>query len=99
MPRGSRPGERRGGRQAGTPNRSTGLLRELAQQYTAEALERLADLMRHAESEAARVAAIRELLDRAHGRPTQPIAGEEGGSTAITGLRVEFVNPNRSASD
>ena len=30
MPRGSQPGERRGGRQKGTPNRRTTILRELA---------------------------------------------------------------------
>src|SRR5689334_4191692 len=92
---GRRPGgPKTGGRRAGTPNRSTRLIRELAQQYTAEALERLADLMRHAESEAARVAAIKELLDRAHGRPTQPLSGEDGGPIAVTGITVSFVAPN-----
>ena len=99
MPRGRRPGERRGGRQPGTPNKATASVRALAQEHSPEAIEKLVYLMRHAETEAARIAAVRELLDRAHGRPTQPIAGEEGGSTAITGLRVEFVTPNRSASD
>jgi hypothetical protein len=66
----------------------------LAQQYTAEALERLADLMRNAESEQARVAAIRELLDRGHGRPTQPIADEDDGSKAVPTLQVVFVSPD-----
>lgn len=93
MPRGSRPGERRGGRQPGTPNKATASIRALAQEHTGEAIEKLVYLMRHAESEAARIAAIKELLDRAHGRPTQPISGEEGGPVAITGIRVEFVSP------
>src|SRR6187549_1572790 len=92
---GRKPGApKTGGRRAGTPNRSTRLIRELAQQYTAEALERLADLMRNAESEQARVAAIRELLDRGHGRPTQPIADEDDGSKAVPTLQVVFVSPD-----
>jgi hypothetical protein len=93
VPRGSRPGERRGGRQPGTPNRATASIRSLAQEHSPEAVEKLVHLMRHAETEAAQIAAIKELLDRAHGRPTQPLSGEDGGPIPITGIRVEFVSP------
>src|SRR4051812_1987137 len=92
-------GAKTGGRQAGTPNRATAIVRDLAQQHTPEAIEMLADLMRSARNEQARVAAIRELLDRGHGRPTQPLAGEEDGPIAITGIRVEFVGGPGDAAE
>jgi hypothetical protein len=72
--RGSRPGERRGGCKKGTPNRSTRAIKELAQKHGAEVIEELARIAFTAESEFARVAAIKELLDRAYGKSTQPVA-------------------------
>lgn len=62
-------GRKTGGRQKGTPNHATQEIRALAGVYAGEAVERLADLMRHGENEATRLAAIRELLDRGFGRP------------------------------
>ncbi len=38
----------------------------------------LSRLSKHAESEAARVSAIKEILDRAYGRSPQPLSGEGG---------------------
>lgn len=67
---GARPGS---GRPKGVPNKATRDLKELAQVYTAAALKTLSDIMRRGESEAARVAAARELLDRGYGRATQTI--------------------------
>ncbi|ACC71112.1 conserved hypothetical protein [Paraburkholderia phymatum STM815] len=61
-------GFRTGGRVAGTPNRTTTEIRALAGQYGGEAVARLVDLMRHAENEATRLAAVRELLDRGFGK-------------------------------
>ncbi len=75
--KGSKPGERRGGRKKGTPNKATADVKAAAQQYTAEAVETLAHLMRTAESEQARVAAIREILDRGHGKAAQAIANAD----------------------
>ncbi len=46
MPRGSAPGERRGGRKKGTPNKATAEIKALAQDYGPEAIEKLAKLMR-----------------------------------------------------
>jgi len=74
MPRGSKPGERRGGRQKGTPNKATAEVKVLAQKYAPAAIEELGRLSTGAESEAARVAAGKEILDRAYGKPMQPVA-------------------------
>jgi hypothetical protein len=69
---GRRPGS---GRKKGTPNKVTAEIKQLAQQYGPEAIAELARLATKAESEAARVAAIKELLDRGYGRAVQPIEG------------------------
>jgi hypothetical protein len=66
-------GQKTGGRAKGTPNKATADIRALAQEYTAEALEGLVTLMRSAQSEQAKVAAIKELLDRGHGRSMLPV--------------------------
>lgn len=65
------------GRPKGSLNKATADVKAAAQQYTAEAVETLASLMRTAESEQARVAAIRELLDRGHGKAAQAIINAE----------------------
>lgn len=90
MPRGSQPGERRGGRKAGTPNKATATLRDAAQQYTPMALKTLADIASHGKTETARVMAADKLLDRGYGKPTQ--VNEHGG---IGGGPIE----TRSLSD
>lgn len=71
-------GQKTGGRKAGTPNRSTAQIKDLAQKYAPDALAELARLAKGAESEAARVAACREILDRAYGRAPQAIVGDPG---------------------
>jgi hypothetical protein len=68
-------------------------VRDLARQHAPAAIKELARLSTKAESETARVAAIRELLDRGYGKVGQ--ASEEG--TAGAGpvqhkFTVEFVN-------
>ncbi len=78
---GSKPGERRGGRQKGTPNKVTAELRGAARQYTMQALEVLAHVAQHGES--ARVSAACALLDRGHGRPTQAVEGTLDGEMTI----------------
>ena len=75
MPRGgSKPGERRGGRKKGTPNKLTAKLQaplaKAAQQYDGEALATLVEVMRDkAASPSARVRCAEYILDRAHGKP------------------------------
>lgn len=71
---GSKPGERRGGRQKGTPNKVTADVRALAQEYGPRAIATLASIMENEEQPApARVSAAKELLDRAYGKSPQPI--------------------------
>ena len=69
---GARPGA---GRKKGSKTRLTKDLKrtlsEIASEYTSEALETLADVMRNGQSDAARVSAANSLLDRAHGKPIQ----------------------------
>lgn len=69
--RGSKPGERRGGRQKGTPNKRTKDIREYAQQFTQEAIDVFRRVMRNGDSDAAKVAAADKLLNRGHGLPRQ----------------------------
>ena len=71
--RGSKPGERRGGRKKGTPNKATKEIRELAREYTIEALEALYEIATGGESEAARVSAANAILDRGYGKPAMPV--------------------------
>ena len=63
---GRRPGA---GRPLGSPNKLTRPVRELAAAYGPDALNTLVEIMNHGESETARIAAAKELLDRGHGRP------------------------------
>lgn len=81
MPKKIKGGHRPGaGRPAGIPNRATRDIKALAQVYTAKAIEELAKLAGmsdegagKAESEQARIAALKELLDRGHGKATQAV--------------------------
>lgn len=90
--RGSRPGERRGGRAPGTPNKATkehkGTLEQLARAYTTQALETLAHICTAGESEAARVSAANALLDRGYGKPVQAteVTGADGGPIETTSV-------------
>ena len=70
-------GVRFGGRQKGTPNKATAEIKDIARKYGPDAITRLAYLMTRAESEQAQVAACKELLDRAYGKPAQAIVGDD----------------------
>jgi hypothetical protein len=62
------------GRPKGSLSKVTKAVREVAQEYTDEALGVLAAIMRNeAEPAAARVSAVKEILDRGHGKSTQPV--------------------------
>jgi hypothetical protein len=59
--------------QSGNPGgrpKAVAEVRELARVHCADAIAELARLARHAKSEAVRIAAIRELLDRGYGKVT-----------------------------
>jgi hypothetical protein len=84
--RGSKPGERRGGRKPGTPNKAKPAdkktLEELAREYTPRALGTLAEIaFSKTATDAARVSAASALLDRGYGKPKQAteVSGANGG--------------------
>lgn len=69
---GARPNS---GRKKGSPNKITAEVRSIAQQYGEQAIKMLADMMVAGESETARIAAAKEILDRAYGKASQLIEG------------------------
>lgn len=89
MPRGSKPGERRGGRKPGTPNRVSVELQKAAQAYTPAALKTLSSICSKGQSETARVAAANALLDRGYGKPSSHVTGEIKAETVTKYESVE----------
>jgi hypothetical protein len=72
--------------QSGNPGgrpKAVAEVRELARVHCADAIAELARLARHAKSEAVRIAAIRELLDRGYGKAMQPLIGESSASPIV----------------
>lgn len=90
--RGSKPGERRGGRSKGTVNKATASIRDIARQYTGEAIDALVGVLRADDSPAAAiVAASNALLDRGYGKPSQVLAGDEDGGAIQVVTKIEIV--------
>ena len=85
----ARGGRRAGaGRKPGIPNKVTADIKAVAQGYGPAAIAELARLAGlteapGAESETARIVALRELLDRGYGKPTQPLESDADMPTAI----------------
>ncbi len=80
-------GRKTGGRIKGTPNKVTAEIREHAQQYTVEALGGLAEIARNSDSDAAKVAAWKAILDRGHGRPMVSVDAQvDTQITVVTGV-------------
>lgn len=96
--RGSKPGERRGGRKPGTPNKATASIRDIAREYTDEAVNALVDVLRdNQQPAAARVSAASAILDRGHGKPSQIIAGDEDGGAiqSVHKIIIEAVSATK----
>lgn len=89
MPRGSKPGERRGGRKAGTPNHATAEIKDLARRHGPAALAELVRLAGNAASEAARVSAASIILDRAYGK-SAPSPEEREDTKALVVQLVKY---------
>ncbi len=75
-----------GGRRAGTPNKATREIKDLARTHAPSAMKELARLALKAESEQARVAAIKELFDRGYGKASQSHEHTGAGGGPITTL-------------
>jgi hypothetical protein len=87
---GSRPGERRGGRKAGTPNKVTAELAGLARVHTAEALATLVRIANDRDAPgAARDAAATAVLDRGDGKPRQ--VWQQGGD-GVGRIQIVFLD-------
>lgn len=87
----SRGGKREGaGRKKGIPNKATAELKDLARQYTSEALEALVKILRESESDQAKVSAAREVLDRGYGKATTMIGGDPTAPLSVV-TRIELV--------
>lgn len=70
---GRKPGTpKTGGRQKGTPNKQTAEIKALAEPYGPEAILVLAAIMRDS-AHPGRIAATKEMLDRAYGKPPQGV--------------------------
>jgi len=87
------PGKPGPGRPPGARNKITSEIKALAQVHGAIAVAELARLATKAESEAARVAAIKELLDRGYGKATQPISGDDDAPPVR--LAVGWLTPSK----
>jgi hypothetical protein len=77
-----------GGSRKGVPNKATAAIREIAGQYTEQAVTTLVSILAGGEGipAAAQVAAAKELLDRAHGKPSQSV--DVSGDMTFKGLEV-----------
>lgn len=98
-------GFKTGGRTAGTPNKNQRKDRILAQRYGADAIKELAKLAGlvnrgegKAEAEAVRKGALDSILDRAYGKPTQPVDGDGDGGPIRTVNEI-ILRGVRSADD
>lgn len=86
-----------GGRKKGVPNKATADIKALAQQHGPEAIATLVKIMSAEEQPAAaRVSAVKELLERGYGKVSQPteITGADGGpietrSIDLSGLTLD----------
>lgn len=80
MPRGSKPGEHRGGRQKGTSNKINAPIKAYAATFDNEAIDGIVAVARNPNTPAATVVmAWMSIMDRGHGRPPQALTDGEGG--------------------
>lgn len=83
-------------RPKGSKNKVEHDVRVLARKHGPRMIGLLAQLAENAESQPARVAAIKEILDRGYGKAVQPVDGDgEGGPVKIDNtLTIQFVRPS-----
>lgn len=84
------------GRPPGARNKTTAEVKALAQKHGPDAIKTLAKLAQEADSDAAKIAACRELLDRAYGKASQVIAGDPDNPITYQEIRRTIVRPGHS---
>lgn len=96
-------GKKTGGRVAGTPNKATAEVKDLARKYGPDAIKEAAKLAGltdagayKAESEQVRLAALNTILDRAYGKATQVLTGEDGESVLQPVINITIGKDERS---
>lgn len=90
--RGSKPGERRGGREKGTPNKATASIKDAAREYTTKALETFIACIDSPEAPwPAKVAAASHILDRGYGKPSTVLSGDEDGGPISLATTIELI--------
>jgi len=72
------------------PNKATVEVKELARLHGPAAIKEAVHIMKTSESDQARLAAAREILDRAYGKPQQAIVAADDG--ALTAAMMSTVN-------
>lgn len=86
---GKKPGA---GRPKGVPNKATGEIKKIAQQYGLKAIKRLAKIIEDDNADVrAQIAAAKELLDRGYGKSPQALTDSEGGKLFPTKIEVILV--------
>ena len=83
-------GNRGKGRPKGVPNKATASIRDIARQYTDEAVKALVEALR-TETGAARVSAAKEILDRGYGKASTVLSGDEDGGAIRLAHRIELI--------
>lgn len=71
------------GRPKGSTNKVQPNVKVLASAQTTQALKTLTNIMLRSKNESNRIAAATQLLDRAHGKPTQAIGTEDNNPLPI----------------
>lgn len=95
----ARGGKREGaGRPKGAPNKANASLREAAREYTEDALGALVKVLKETDSDAARVSAAREILDRGFGKASQVISGDEDGGPVQLATEIRLVGVRADGS-
>ena len=95
--KGSKPGEHRGGRAKGVPNKATAAIRDVAREYTADAIKTLVEVMGdNTQPAPARVSAANALLDRGYGKPSQVMNGDEDGGPLKVIHEIALTGPCES---
>ncbi len=88
----ARKGESKtGGRQPGTPNKSTAAIKEMAAEYGPMALTEIARLATKGKTEPTRFAACKELLDRGYGKSPlsrEPIDDHRDADEQVSDLEI-----------